>query len=104
MQTHSTQFGRYRGRFARFGFIVWLLALGSLWPSLASAQHTSSECAAQTATVSAGGTVTINISDCEFDYQFGGIGGIDGGAFGAPDFEDHGTATTRHTAGQWFLG
>ncbi|UYV16554.1 putative Ig domain-containing protein [Porphyrobacter sp. ULC335] len=69
----------------------------------AYAQHTSGECPAQTATVSAGGTVTINISDCEAVAGLGGIGDIDGGAFGPADFENHGTATTRHTGGQWFL-
>ncbi len=107
MQTHSSKFGRHGGRFASFGFIVCLLAFGSLWPSLASAQHTSSECPAQTATVSAGGTVTIDITDCQFASGFGGVGTIDGGSSfpPAPNFEDHGTATTRlsPTGSQWFL-
>lgn len=83
------------------GFLLLLLAV--FWPTLASAQHTSTECPAQTGTVTAGGTVTINISDCEAVSGLGGDGPIDGGAFGAGDFEDHGTATTRHTGGQWFL-
>jgi len=80
-----------------------LSSLALLWPALASAQHTSVECPAQTATVSAGGTVTIDISDCEYSYYFGGDGAIDGGSYGAPDFVDHGSATLRHTGGQWLL-
>ncbi|QNU15842.1 putative Ig domain-containing protein [Thermomonas sp. XSG] len=80
-----------------------LCSLALLWPALASAQHTSAECPPQTGTVSAGGTVTINISDCEYDYYFGGDGAVDGGSYGPLDFEDHGTATLRHASGQWFL-
>ncbi|HEY1070305.1 MAG TPA: putative Ig domain-containing protein [Thermomonas sp.] len=80
-----------------------LSSLALLWPALASAQHTSVECPAQTATVSAGGTVTIDISDCEYSYYFGGDGAIDGGSYGTPDFVDHGSATLRHTGGQWLL-
>ncbi len=80
-----------------------LAGLGLLAPVVALAQHSSAECPAQTATVTSGGSVTINVSDCEYDSGFGGIGPIDGGSFGPADFEDHGTATLRQTAGQWFL-
>ena len=80
-----------------------LLALAAFWPMLASAQHTSAECPAQTATVSSGASVTINITDCASNIAFAGIGDVDGGSFGAGDFEDHGVATTRITGGQWFL-
>ena len=80
-----------------------LSSLALLWPALASAQHTSVECPAQTATVASGGSVTINISDCEYSYYFGGDGPIDGGSYGAGDFENYGSATLRHTGGQWFL-
>jgi uncharacterized protein YhjY with autotransporter beta-barrel domain len=80
-----------------------LLVLAAFWPMLASAQHSSTECPAQTTTVSSGGAVTINISDCEFVSGAGGEGDVDGGSFGATDLEDHGTATLRHTSGQWFL-
>ena len=90
------------GRFAGFDLFLWLLTLGSLWPMLASAQHTSALCPAQTAAVTAGGTVSINISACE-QAGNGGTGPIDGGSFGPADFENHGTATTRRTGGQWFL-
>jgi large repetitive protein len=103
MQTLSSQSGRGRGLITGFRLLVWLTVFGCLWPSLASAQHTSAECPAQTATVTSGGTVTINISDCEFVSGAGGDGDIDGGSFGPSDLEDHGTATTRHTGGQWFL-
>jgi hypothetical protein len=102
MQALSSQHSR-RGRFAGFGLLVGLLAFGSLWPTLASAQHTSAECPPQIGSVSSGGTVTINISDCASNIAFAGIGDIDGGSSGAGDFEDHGTATTRITGGQWFL-
>ena len=74
-----------------------------LFTSQAQAQHTSAECPAQAATVSSGGAVTINITDCAFKIGFAGIGDIDGGSFGTTDLEDHGTATTRITGGQWFL-
>jgi uncharacterized protein YhjY with autotransporter beta-barrel domain len=80
-----------------------LLALAAFWPMLASAQHTSAECPAQTATVSSGASVTINITDCASNIAFAGTGDVDGGSFGAGDFEDHGVATTRITGGQWFL-
>ena len=84
---------------------VLMLAQLILLPQ-ARAQHTSGECPPQTATVTAGGTVTINISDCELP-GFGGLGAIDGGSFGAPDLENHGTAITRRVGSgpttQWFL-
>jgi len=103
MQTLLTRTGCRRGRLFHFGLLVWFFAFGSLWPSLASAQHTSAECPPQTGTVSSGGTVTINISDCASNIAFAGVGDVDGGSFSAADFEDHGTATTRITGGQWFL-
>ena len=102
MQTLSSQCGR-RGRFAGFGLLVWLLTLGSFWPTLASAQHTSLECPAQTGTVSSGGSVTINVTDCASSIAFAGAGAVDGGSSGAGDLEDHGNATLRITGGQWFL-
>ncbi|MGM9426711.1 beta strand repeat-containing protein [Hydrogenophaga sp. MI9] len=72
---------------------------------MASAQHSSSLCSAKTASVTVGGSVTIDISDCEFGLGFGGDGAIDGGGSdgSAANFEDHGTATTRHTGSQWLL-
>lgn len=80
-----------------------VLALAVCAPMQAHAQHTSGECPAQTATVTAGGTVTINISDCEVP-GFGGIGRIDGGNSGPANMEDHGVATTRRDGnGLWFL-
>ena len=103
MHTLSTQSGRLSGRISGFGLFACLLALGSLWPNLASAQHTSGECPAQVGTVSAGGTVTINVSDCEASLGVGGDGPIDGGSFGPADFENHGTAVLRHTVAGWFL-
>lgn len=92
-----------RTAMARWMAIAVLVAFGAILPQTASAQHTSAECPPQSATVTSGGAVTINISDCEFVFGNGGVGDIDGGSFGPADFEDHGTATTRHTGGQWFL-
>jgi hypothetical protein len=83
--------------------VVALLLAQAFWAPQAQAQHTSAECPAQTGTVTAGGTVTINISDCEAVAGLGGVGPIDGGSFGPADPENHGTAVTRHTGGQWFL-
>ncbi|MFN7152055.1 MAG: beta strand repeat-containing protein [Acidovorax sp.] len=74
---------------------VLVLALASFWPLQASAQHSSTECAAQSASVSSGGTVTIDVTDCAFNIGFAGVGSVDGGSFGPADFEDHGTATLR---------
>ncbi|TXH70606.1 MAG: autotransporter domain-containing protein [Lysobacteraceae bacterium] len=98
MQTLSLRSGSRRGVFSNFCLLAWLLIFGSLWPTLASAAHTSVECPAQSGTVSSGGTVTINVSDCATSIAFAGIGDVDG-----PDLEDHGTATLRITGGSWFL-
>jgi hypothetical protein len=95
----------YAARNARLSLTALLLAVFALLASgAASAQHTSVLCPAQTATVTSGGSVTINISACQ-QAGNGGIGPIDGGSFGAGDFENHGTATTRLESGgsQWFL-
>lgn len=78
-----------------------VLALVGFWPLQGLAQHTSVLCPAQTASVPAGGTVTLDISACEFPGN-GGTGLIDGGSYGTPDFTDHGTATTRQDSG-WLL-
>lgn len=95
----------FAARSARAACAALLVAAAALVPSgPARAQHTSGLCPPQTATVAAGGTVSINISACE-QAGNGGIGPIDGGSSlpPAPNFEDHGTAVTRRTGGQWFL-
>ena len=72
----------------------------------AMAQHTSTECPPQTATVTAGGTVSINITDCASSVGFAGLGPVDGGsspAGGPYDLPDHGTAITRVVGTQIFL-
>jgi large repetitive protein len=90
----------------RYAILMALLLAQLAITSPANAQHTSAECPAQTATVTSGGTVSINISDCEFP-GVGGIGAIDGGTFGPTDLENHGTAITRRVGSgptaQWFL-
>jgi large repetitive protein len=98
-----TQIQRARtwGGVSARGLLLALLSICA--PGAVFAQHTSGECPPQSGTVTSGGTVTIDISDCEFVSGAGGDGPIDGGSFGPADFEDHGTATLRHTAGSWFL-
>lgn len=81
--------------------LLALLGLAIASPGLA--QHTSTECPPQSATVSSGGTVTIDITDCASSIAFASLGTIDGGSYGPADFEDHGIATTRITGGRWFL-
>lgn len=83
-------------------FVALFLAQMLLVPQ-AYAQHTSTECPAQTASVTSGGSVTINITDCAFNIGFAGIGAVDGGSFGPADLPNHGAATMRITGGQWFL-
>jgi len=90
-------------RHARLMVATCLMAFaGFLLPATALAQHTSMECPPQSATVSSGGSVTIDVSDCEFT-GIGGVGAVDGGSYDASDFPDHGSAILRRTGGQWFL-
>lgn len=84
-------------------WVVAAIILAAFWPMAAQAQHTSLECPPQSATVSAGGSVTIDITDCASSIAFAGIGDVDGGSSGALDFEDHGEAILRITGSQWFL-
>jgi uncharacterized protein YhjY with autotransporter beta-barrel domain len=82
--------------------LALVIALAGMSP--AYAQHTSAECPAQSATVTSGGTVTIDITDCAFNIGFAGTGVVDGGSFGAPDFPDHGSANLQITAAnRWVL-
>jgi uncharacterized protein YhjY with autotransporter beta-barrel domain len=55
---------------ARWMAIAVLIAFGTLLPGTASAQHTSLACPPQTATVANGGSIEIDITDCD-DYNFG---------------------------------
>lgn len=70
--------------------------------SPAHAQHTSTECPPQTATVSSGGTVTIDVTDCAVSSAFFGGGVVDGGT-SPPDFPDHGSAVFRINGSRWFI-
>ncbi|MDZ3833321.1 MAG: putative Ig domain-containing protein [Sphingopyxis sp.] len=67
------------------------------------AQHSSAECPPQTASVTSGGTVTIDITDCAFGIGFAGIGTVDGGSYGPSDLPDHGSANLRISGSQWLL-
>ncbi len=85
-----------RAAFAGFIAATCMLFLGS---DKASAAHTSVACPAKSATVVAGGTVTINVTDCTpLGIGFAGIGPVDGPAFPA-----HGGANLRITGSNWFL-
>ncbi len=55
---------------ARWMAIAVLVVFGAMVPETASAQHTSLACPPQTATVANGGSVEIDITDCD-DYNFG---------------------------------
>jgi large repetitive protein len=86
-------------RFARiFRMQTALLCIGLFWSVVASAAHTSLECPAQTGTVSNGGTVSVNVTDCATSIAFAGIGAVDGPALPA-----HGTAILRITGPNWFV-
>ena len=77
--------------------LTWLMAmLGAA--TAAHAAHTSVECPAQTGTVSNGGTVSIDVTDCAVSIGFAGIGIVDGPAMPA-----HGTANLRITGSNWFV-
>ncbi len=62
-------------RHARLMVATCLMAFaGFLLPATALAQHTSMECPPQSAIVSSGGSVTIDISSCEVASMIGGEG------------------------------
>jgi large repetitive protein len=66
------------------------LALASGLLGTANAAHTSTVCPAKSATVATGGTVTIDVTDCDPFVGFAGIGPVDG-----PLFPAHGAANLR---------
>lgn len=96
------QFGKV-GLLKQISVFVTLLLGQFLLVPQAYAQHTSTECPAQTASVTSGGFVTIDITDCAFNIGFAGSGVVDGGSFGPADLPDHGTAVMRITGGRWYL-
>ena len=59
-----------RTAMARWMAIAVLVVLGAMVPQTASAQHTSLACSPQTATVANGGSIEIDITECD-DYNFG---------------------------------
>jgi large repetitive protein len=75
-----------------------VLAMHALVASPAQAAHTSVECPPQSGTVTTGGTVSINVTDCATIIGFAGIGAVDGPALPA-----NGTANLRIAGSQWFL-
>ena len=98
MHTLTSLFAKGRGRSTCAGLVV-LLALAALWPALASAAHTSIVCPAKSGTVTKGGAVSINVTDCTpFGIGFAGIGPVDGPALPA-----HGSANLRITGSNWFV-
>ncbi len=77
---------------------LWLLMLGAAWMP-AHAAHTSLVCSPKSGSVVRGGSVTIDVSDCQPLPGFGGTGPVD---VTAPS---HGTANLRLANGatQWFV-
>jgi uncharacterized protein YhjY with autotransporter beta-barrel domain len=86
-------------RTARLLTTVFVLFFAALcWPGAAWAQHTSPVCAAKSATVASGASVTVDVTDCASGPGFYGTGAVDG-----PAFPQHGTANLRVTAGRWYV-
>ncbi len=71
METLSMQSGRRCGRFTIFGLMAWLLCLGLLWPTLASAQVSAFCPTPLTVTVANGGTGGVNVSACDGPFDGG---------------------------------
>ena len=64
-------FARGAGRLSGAGLFL-LLLVSLFWSPLAAAQHTSNDCPPQTATVANGGSVEIDITDCDgYNLGFG---------------------------------
>lgn len=80
-----------------FGLVLFLTASLSLAPA-AQAQHTSAQCAAKSGTVTQGGTVSIDVTDCAYLLGFAGIGPVDG-----PLQPTHGSAVLRLTPTNWIV-
>lgn len=80
------------------GLCMVLLCAGLFWSSLASAAHTSEICDARSATVSVGGAVTVDVTDCATTIDFAGNREADG-----PALPQHGTAMLRVTGGAWLV-
>jgi large repetitive protein len=79
---------------------AWVALAACLLSASAYAAHTSTVCPAKSATVANGGTVTIDVTDCDPFVGFAGIGPVDG-----PLFPSNGTATLRisNPPFRWFL-
>lgn len=75
---------------ARWFAIAVLIFVGALISQPASAQHTSLACPPQTATVANGGSIEIDITDCD-DYNFG----YGNGPAQTRNGPSHGQATVR---------
>jgi len=90
-QVRSVRFGKTRIKHAtdfsqrtrRNALSLFLFCLSALWPVLASAAHASTECPARSGTVTRGGAVTINVSDClqNNNIAFAGEDAVDGRRF-----------------------
>ena len=98
MHMLTSLFAKGRGRSARAGLVVFLLALAAMWPTLASAAHTSVQCTAKSGTVSQGGTVSVDVTTCAVNIGFASTGAVDG-----PALPTHGTANLRITGSSWFV-
>lgn len=82
-----------RTAMARWMAIAVLIVFGAMLPQTADAQHTSTECPPQTATVAYGGTVSIDATDCHAGFGLGIVA--------SPP--THGTATIGPFGPQQFI-
>lgn len=104
-QVKSFQGGKvmaFRTRYARtarvFSTVFVLFCAALCWSGTASAAHTSPVCAAKSASVANGASVTVEITDCADGPGFFGVGPVDG-----PAFPQHGTANLRVAGNRWYV-
>ncbi|MFC0588208.1 putative Ig domain-containing protein [Novosphingobium aquiterrae] len=84
---------------AVWAFALMLAAMLALTAQPAFAAHNSVACTAKAGTVTTGGTVTINVTDCTpLGIGFAGVGPVDG-----PAQPQHGSANLRISGSQWVV-
>lgn len=88
-----------RARFARaFSVSMFVLCAALCWPGAAWAVHDSPLCAERFATVTNGGSVTVDVTDCG-----DGPGNFGDGAVDGPALPQNGTANLRIVGNSWFV-
>ena len=95
MRTGSNEIGAWQ----RIGAMLFAFLAALLLSSApAEAAHTSTFCSAKAGSVTKGGTVTIDVTDCTPGIGWAGSGSVDGPAMPA-----HGTANLRISGSQWLV-